>query len=105
MKKVLWFLTAASLGFAVYVLLKDSPLTAAANGNDPSGAVGRWGTKERVSGTGNQLGGKLKQGIGEALGNEKLQGSGVVDQVKGAAQDLAGKAAQTANDAAQELKS
>lgn len=99
MNKVLWFVTSASLGVATYVLLKDSPLTAATNGNDPSGAAGRWGTKKRVSGTGNQLGGKLKQGLGNAIGDEKLQGSGVVDQVKGAAQDLAGKAAKAVRDA------
>lgn len=52
-----------------------------------------------------QLGGKLKQGVGEAIGDGKLQGSGVVDQVKGAAQDLAGKAAKTVRDTSQELKS
>jgi len=59
----------------------------------------------RVSGTGNQIAGKVKRGVGQAFGDDKLQGSGVVDQVKGAAQDLAGKATQTVRDTAQDLKS
>ncbi len=104
MNKALWFVTAASLGVVAYVLFNQSPVTAA-DGEDQSGAVGAWGTKKRVSGTGNQVAGKVKRGVGQALGNDKLQGSGVVDQVKGAAQDLAGKAAQTVRDAAQDLKS
>ena len=94
MNKVLWVVTAASLGVVAYVLLNQSPTTPAADVEDQSGAVGRWATKKRVSGTGNQVAGKLKQGVGQAFGDDKLQDSGVVDQVKGAAQDLAGKAAQ-----------
>lgn len=105
MNKVLWFVTAASLGVVAYVLLNQSPMTAAAHGEDASGAIGRWGTKKRVSGTGNQIAGKVKRGVGQAFGDDKLQGSGVVDQVKGAAQDLAGKATQTVRDTAQDLKS
>jgi len=103
--KVLWVVAAASLGVVAYVLFNQSPVTAAADGEGQSGAVGRWGTKKRVSGTGTQVTGKLKQGVGKAFGDDELQGSGVVDQVKGAAQDLAGKAAQTVRDAAQDLKS
>ncbi len=105
MNKVLWVVTAASLGVVAYVLLYQSPMKAAADGEDQSEAVGRWGTKKRVSGTGNQVAGKLKQGVGQAFGDDKLQGSGVVDQVTGAAQDLTGKAAQAVRDAAQDLKS
>ena len=39
-----------------------------------------------------QLKGKAKQSVGEALGNQKLANSGAVDQVKGAAQEAWGNA-------------
>ncbi len=40
----------------------------------------------------NQLKGKAKQSVGEALGNLKLANSGTFDQVKGAAQEAWGNA-------------
>ena len=37
-----------------------------------------------------QMKGKVKQSVGEAVGNDKLANSGVVDQVKGAARETWG---------------
>jgi len=45
--------------------------------------------------------GKIKQGIGEAVGNQKLANQGVADQVKGAAKETWGNvkdAARTTHD-------
>jgi uncharacterized protein YjbJ (UPF0337 family) len=39
-----------------------------------------------------QFKGKVKQSVGEALGNDKLANSGTVDQVKGAAREAWGNA-------------
>ena len=40
-----------------------------------------------MSGKAERALGKVKQSVGEALGNEKLANQGVVDQVKGAAKE------------------
>jgi uncharacterized protein YjbJ (UPF0337 family) len=45
---------------------------------------------EQVSGKFDQMKGKVKQGVGEAVGNQKLANEGVVDQVKGSAKEVYG---------------
>jgi uncharacterized protein YjbJ (UPF0337 family) len=47
---------------------------------------------ERVEGKFDQVAGKVKQSVGEAVGNERLANSGVADQVKGAAKETWGNA-------------
>ena len=51
--------------------------------------------RDTVEGKFDQLKGKAKQSIGEALGNDKLANSGTVDQVKGAAKEVWGNAKDT----------
>jgi len=46
--------------------------------------------KDQITGTLEQIAGKIKQGVGEAAGNDKLANEGVADQVKGAAQETWG---------------
>ncbi len=48
--------------------------------------------RDTATGKFNQLKGKAKQSVGEALGDEKLANSGTVDQVKGAVQESWGNA-------------
>jgi uncharacterized protein YjbJ (UPF0337 family) len=43
--------------------------------------------KDEISGKMAQVAGKLKQGVGEALGNQKVANQGIVDQAKGAAKE------------------
>ena len=45
---------------------------------------------DQVSGKFDQVKGKVKQGVGEAVGNQKLANEGVVDQVKGSAREVYG---------------
>ena len=45
---------------------------------------------DQVSGKVDQIKGKVKQGIGEAVGNQRLANQGVVDQVKGSAKEVWG---------------
>jgi len=45
---------------------------------------------EQASGKFDQVKGKIKQGVGEAIGNQKLANEGVVDQVKGSAKEIYG---------------
>jgi uncharacterized protein YjbJ (UPF0337 family) len=56
--------------------------------------------KNQVSGRVEQAVGKVKQSVGEALGNEKLANQGVVDQTKGAAKETWGNV----KDAAKEVQ-
>jgi uncharacterized protein YjbJ (UPF0337 family) len=48
--------------------------------------------EDQIFGKIQQAVGKVKQGVGETLGNEKLANQGVVDQVKGAAKETWGNA-------------
>ena len=51
---------------------------------------------EQVTGKFDQVAGKIKQAVGEAVGNQKLANSGTVDQVKGAAKETWGNTKDTA---------
>jgi uncharacterized protein YjbJ (UPF0337 family) len=56
--------------------------------------------KDQVGGKVEQIVGKVKQSVGEALGNDKLANQGVVGQAKGAAKETWGNA----KDAAKEMR-
>ncbi len=102
MGKLMRFLGLASLGAAIYLVLNDR--FAGQSGVNGESA-GSWGAKQRMSGTGNQLSGKLKKGVGDLVGDDKLSGSGVADQVTGTLKDVAGKAATAVQGAVDDLKS
>lgn len=42
--------------------------------------------KDRIKGMGNQVKGDIKEAAGKLVGNQKLQGEGLVDQAKGKTQ-------------------
>jgi uncharacterized protein YjbJ (UPF0337 family) len=44
--------------------------------------------KDEISGKVDPVVGKVKQGVGEAIGNQKVANQGVIDQAKGAAKKL-----------------
>jgi len=48
--------------------------------------------KDQVTGKAEQVAGRIKQGVGETFGNQKLANQGVADQVKGAARETWGNA-------------
>ena len=56
-------------------------------------------TADKVKGATNEAIGKAKQGIGEATGSDRLQGEGVVQEVKGKAQKAIGDAKEAAKEA------
>jgi uncharacterized protein YjbJ (UPF0337 family) len=53
--------------------------------------------ENRVAGTARNIGGKAQESVGRAVGDTKTQAEGVVNQVKGAAQDLYGQARDSAS--------
>ena len=46
--------------------------------------------EDRVEGAAKNIGGKIKEGVGKAVGDEKLRREGQVDQVKGRAENAIG---------------
>lgn len=56
-------------------------------------------TSDKIKGATNEAIGKAKQGIGEATGSDRLQGEGVIQEVKGKGQKAMGDAKQATKDA------
>jgi uncharacterized protein YjbJ (UPF0337 family) len=56
-------------------------------------------TTDKVKGAANEAIGKAKQGVGEAVGSDRLQGEGVIQEVKGKGQKAVGDAKQATKDA------
>ena len=59
--------------------------------------------KHQVDGRLDQAMGKVKEVVGKTVGNERLEGDGLADQVKGKAQAGYGDAKQTVKDKAKKL--
>ncbi len=104
MKKLIAFLGFAALGVAGYLVLNPPRATDPADDVDQFGRrVGRWGTKQRVSGAGNSVAGGLKQTVGDLAGSDELSNAGAFDQAKGAVQDTVGQAAHAVEDTIHDL--
>ena len=56
-------------------------------------------TTDKIKGTANEAMGKAKQGLGDATGDERLEGEGVMQEVKGKGQKAIGDAKEVAKDA------
>lgn len=54
--------------------------------------------KDTAAGKFDQIAGKVKQGVGEAVGNQRLANKGAAEQVKGAAKETWGNVKDTAAD-------
>ena len=57
-------------------------------------------TADKVKGAANEAMGKAKQGVGEAVGSDRLQGEGATQEVKGKGQQALGDAKDAVKDAA-----
>jgi len=60
-------------------------------------------TADKIKGATNEAMGKAKQGIGEAVGSDRMQGEGAVQEVKGKGQQVLGDAKQATKDAANKV--
>jgi uncharacterized protein YjbJ (UPF0337 family) len=56
-------------------------------------------TADKIKGVTNEAIGKAKQGVGEAVGSDRLQGEGAVQEIKGHGQKAVGDAKQATKDA------
>lgn len=97
MKQLPWIIAGLGLGFAAYVVL-NRPYPQYATGNDEledaAARTGLWGTKQRFSGAGRNLAGRVKEDVGRVTRNDQLIGEGITDQVASAVEDTTGRAAQ-----------
>lgn len=106
MKALPWIMAAAGIGVAAYVIVNaPEPQYAGGNGDIDRAAnkTGAWGLKQRVSGTGSSVLGKVKEGFGRAMGDDTMQGEGLLDQAAGSVKDTAGKAAHAVSDTIHDL--
>jgi uncharacterized protein YjbJ (UPF0337 family) len=55
---------------------------------------------DKIKGATNEAIGKAKQGIGEATGSDRLEGEGMIQEVKGKGQKAVGDAKEATKDAA-----
>lgn len=107
MKSLLLICTGISIGVVATILFNQPQSQFASARNDFDDAADKtsaWGTEQRVKGTGGNLLGKAKTGVGKATGDDKLAGEGLVDQAAGAVKDTAGKAAHAVSDTIDNLK-
>ena len=100
--KLPWILAGVGIGLTAYVIL-NAPSPQTANGADPdvdkaAAKANTWGAKQRVTGTGGNVLGKVKEGVGNATGDDELAGKGLVDQAVGTVKDAAGKVAGAVGD-------
>lgn len=105
MKRSLWIPLAIGV-VATYFILDRSRTRYAAESDEWDSAADRtadWGSKQRLTGTGRNLLGRLKEGLGRFTGDPDLADEGVGDQVAGAVKDTAGRAAHVVSDTIRDL--
>jgi uncharacterized protein YjbJ (UPF0337 family) len=106
MKGFTWVIAGVGVAMAAYIVLNQPGPQYTTGEDDVEYAADRtalWGSKQRLSGTGGRLAGRLKQGLGRATGNDQLAGEGVADELAGAVKDTAGKVAQAAGQTIHDL--
>lgn len=103
MNKFLWLLGGTTLALAVFAIL-NGPDTVPADGVErAAGSLAGWGTKQRASGTGGKLLGKVEEVAGKVLGDRDTSDQGAFDQATGAVRDAAGQTAQALGDTIHQL--
>ena len=106
MKTIAWLAAGIGLGLAVY-LIANAPGPEYATGSDNLEDAARraagWGTKQRATGLGGNVVGRVKEGLGNLTGNPDLADEGTADQVAGNVKEGVGKFAQAAGQTLHDL--
>jgi uncharacterized protein YjbJ (UPF0337 family) len=106
MKTFPWIFVGVGFGVLAYIVLNQPGPQYATGDGDVEYAAGKttlWGSKQRLKGAGGSLAGKIKEGLGQATGDDQLATEGAADQLVGAIKDTAGKAAQAAGQTIHDL--
>jgi uncharacterized protein YjbJ (UPF0337 family) len=106
MKTLAWLAGGIGVGLAVY-LIANAPGPQYATGSDNLEDAARnaagWGTKQRATGFGGNVVGRVKEGLGNLTGNADLADEGLGDQIEGNVREGAGKFAQAAGQTLHDL--
>jgi uncharacterized protein YjbJ (UPF0337 family) len=106
MKTFAWLAAGIGIGFIVY-LIANAPEPEYATGSDTVAEAARntfgWGLKQRATGVGSDIAGRVKEGLGNLTGDADLANSGVADQAEGALREGVGKVAQAAGQTLHDL--
>ena len=95
MTKLLWLIGGTGLALAVFAILNSPDFVPAGDGVErAAGKLLGWGSKQRATGTGGKLIGKVEALVGDVSGNPDTQDKGTFDQATGALKDAAGQAAE-----------
>lgn len=107
MKALPWILAGMGAGAALAYVVMTQPRPATATGwdsvEDAAANTFGWGTKNRVSGTGTNVAGKVKEGVGRLAGDPDLADEGVADQAIGSVKNAVGAVAQAAGETIHDL--
>jgi uncharacterized protein YjbJ (UPF0337 family) len=106
MKTVAWFAAGIGIGLVIY-LIANAPESQYATSSDTLEDAARsaadWGTKQRVTGAGADVLGRVKEGLGNLAGDPDLANEGTGDRVAGDIKEGAGKFAQAAGQTLHDL--
>lgn len=106
MKTLAWLAAGIGAGLAIY-LIANSPGPQYATGSDNLEDAARnaagWGSKQRATGVGSNVVGRVKEGLGNLTGNPDLADEGVGDQVAGNVRKGVGRFAQAAGQTLHDL--
>jgi uncharacterized protein YjbJ (UPF0337 family) len=106
MKTIAWLAAGIGIGLALY-LFANAPEPQYATGSedleDAARSTAGWGTRQRATGLGSNVVGRVKEGLGNLSGNPDLADEGTADQVAGNIREGAGKFAQAAGQTLHDL--
>jgi len=106
MKTFAWLVAGIGVGLVVY-LVANAPEPLYATGSDEledaAHNTADWGIKQRAAGLGDNVVGRVKEGVGNLTGNADLADSGVADQISGNVREGVGKFAQAAGQTLHDL--
>lgn len=107
MRNLAWIVASLGAGAALWVMWHRRDRQYQANGvaaiEDTAKTTFGWGTRQRVAGSAERVGGKIKEGLGRLAGKDNLAGEGVMEETVGAARDAAGTLAQAAGETIHDL--
>jgi len=106
MKALPWIVAGIGVGLLAYIAFTNRELWYVIESDGVEKAARRafgWGTRQRAAGTGGQVIGKLKEGLGRLSGNDDLAARGLADQIGGAAKGAVGNVAQAAAETMHDL--
>lgn len=104
-----WILAGVGAGVATYLMMRQQRTLQPATDtgwdavDDAANRTDAWGAEQRVAGTGSNVLGKVKEGIGRVTGNDRLANEGAADQAAGTVRNAVGTVANAAGQTMRDL--